>query len=90
MSIATDEDAFTILTEDFEIACDHPGMVCKDCPGEPAKYVLRKACKCENERDLLVGEFCKNAIVNYKFDCHCTECGVTRRSLADFFNIIPL
>jgi hypothetical protein len=90
MSIATDEDVFTILTEDVEIVCDKPGHLCRDCPGEPAKYVFRKACKCKDEKDLLLGEFCKNAIINYKYDCHCTECGVTRPSLADFFDIIPL
>jgi len=70
MSVATDEDVFTILTEDFDIACEIEDLV---CPGEAAKYVASKKC-CGFI--ILIGEFCVNWLrtARVKPLSHCTEC----------------
>jgi hypothetical protein len=89
MSVATDEDVFTILTEDFDIACEIEDLV---CPGEVAKYVATKKC-CGYV--LLIGEFCVNWLRTAHVSpfSHCTECGkvVPKACMGiDLFLITPL
>lgn len=69
MSVSTDEDVFTYLTEDFEIPCDSGDESC-----DSAKYVAIKKC-CALQ--LLLCQYCVDYLHSHKItfrNCQCADC----------------